>query len=46
MSNMVQWFGWLPSIAYPSVEPAEGWWYPQTSTINWCEEVCDLLDKD
>lgn len=34
-----QWLGWLPSIAYPVVDPKEGWWYPQTSTINWCEEV-------
>lgn len=41
---MVQWLEWLPSIAYPVVDPKEGWWYPQTSTINWCEEVsCSLF---
>ncbi|KFZ20266.1 hypothetical protein V502_03249 [Pseudogymnoascus sp. VKM F-4520 (FW-2644)] len=27
---------WLPAIDYPSTK--EGFWYPQTSTINWCEE--------
>jgi hypothetical protein len=28
---------WLPAIDYP--RPKQGFWYPQTSTINWCEEV-------
>lgn len=28
---------WLPSIPYP--EPKEGFWLPQTATLNFCEEV-------
>ncbi|KFY73124.1 hypothetical protein V499_06768 [Pseudogymnoascus sp. VKM F-103] len=28
---------WLPAIDYPSGSK-HGFWYPQTSTINWCEE--------
>jgi len=30
---------WLPAIDYPATKTKEGFWFPQTSTINWCEEV-------
>lgn len=28
----------LPAFPYPTSEPEDGYWQPQTSTINWCEE--------
>lgn len=31
-------YSWLPSFPYGP--PAEGYWAPVTSTLNWCEEVC------
>jgi len=29
----------LPSFPYPPAQ--DGYWSPVTSTLNWCEEVCE-----
>lgn len=33
---------WLPSIPYPPARE-DGYWAPITSTLDWCEEVGEIL---